>query len=254
MRLSTEWDRLELNGGRVRTVAPDTYRLELPPTAHGYADAQFHDYAGRRRSNYEWRPGTVLRLRARFSRQAGELAGTAGFGFWNAPFGPGTGLTPALPQATWFFYASAPSDLPLAPVDEAGRGWFAATIDAGTWSALTWAPVAPAVLLLNQFALLRRRLWPLVRHALNISFASIDVDLREWHEYRLAWQENGCFFQVDGAPLLATPFSPRGPLGFVCWIDNQYLVATPRGRVRWGVLPLSGAQWMEVAEMTFDDG
>ena len=23
--------------------------------------------------------------------------------------------------------------------------------------------------------------------------------------------------------------APRGPLGFVCWLDNQYLILTPRG-------------------------
>ncbi|MFW6042555.1 MAG: hypothetical protein ACOC9C_02610 [Chloroflexota bacterium] len=254
MKMPDEWDTLELNGGRVRVGTPATYRLELAPVARGYADAQIHDYAGLPRGDYQWRPGTVLRLRARFSHRVGELAGTAGFGFWNAPFGPGTGLLPALPQAVWFFYASAPGNLPLAPVGEIGRGWFAATIDAGARSALAWAPLAPAVLLLNQFATLRRRLWPLVRRGLSISFAAMDVDLKEWHEYRLAWQNNGCFFQVDGSPLLATPFSPRGPLGFVCWIDNQYMVATPRGRVGWGVLPLSDGQWMEVADLRFDDG
>jgi hypothetical protein len=54
---------------------------------------------------------------------------------------------------------------------------------------------------------------------------------------------------VDGDLLLQTPHSPRGPLGFVCWLDNQYMVATPRGRFAAGVLSTAGEQWLEVAEL-----
>ncbi|MDX1664467.1 MAG: hypothetical protein R3272_11790, partial [Candidatus Promineifilaceae bacterium] len=167
-----------------------------------------------------------------------------------APFGPGTGPLPALPQATWFFYASAPTDLPLAPSGELGRGWFASTIDAGPAHALPWAPVAPLLLLCNQVAALRRRLWPLVQRSLRISYEPLRVDMTSWHDYELLWTERGCFFSVDGRPVLQTPFRPRGPLGFVSWIDNQFLVARPTGRFRWGTVTIVREQWLEIASLS----
>lgn len=247
-----KWRHLELNGGQVRQDESGLLHLELQPVTEGYADAQIDDYRGQPRKQYRWRPGTTLELSARFSHHAGELVGTAGFGFWNAPFGPGTGALPALPRAVWFFYASPPGDLPLAPAGVPGRGWFAATIDATNARALALAPLAPLVLLASQSGALQRRLWPLVRRSLQISFTPVEVDMREWHHYRLRWQEDGVFFEVDGKSLLNTPSRVQGPLGFVCWIDNQYLTLTPRGRVGWGVLPVRTRQWMELRELRFD--
>ena len=59
-------------------------------------------------------------------------------------------------------------------------------------------------------------------------------------------------FWVDGAPVLTTLAAPRGPLGFVCWLDNQYLILTPRGRFRAGVLPVAQEQWLEVADLAIE--
>lgn len=234
--------------------AAGDFRLLLPPAGEGdgYADAQVDDYGGLARSDYLWRPGTTLTLRARFSPGAGELKGTAGFGFWNAPFGPGTGLLPALPQAAWFFYASEPNDLPLAPPGRAGRGWFASTIDAGSLRALAWAPLAPLVTALNQVAAVRRRLWPSVQRGLGMSCRPVAAKMTAWHTYRLAWQAHACFFWVDGKPVLQTPYRPRGPLGFVCWVDNQYLVARPTGRFRWGTLGTDREQRLEVEDVRLE--
>ena len=241
---------MEIGGGVVQgDPETGTFRLVLPPVGEGYADAQVDDYGGRSRDEFLWGPGTTLTLRARISPGEGALRGTTGFGFWNAPFGPGTGLLPALPQAAWFFYASEPNDLPLAPIGQAGRGWFASTIDAGSWRALAWAPLAPLVALLNQAAAVRRRLWPSVQRALGVTFRPLAVDMAAWHDYGLAWRPNGCFFWVDGRPVLQTPLRPRGPLGFVCWVDNQYLVARPTGRFRWGTLKTDREQRMEVEDL-----
>lgn len=239
----------ELNGGRVEQLGRGAWRMELPPVAAGYANAQLDDYGGRLRPDYAWAPGTSLQLEARFSDGAGSLKGTAGFGFWNAPFGPGSGLLPALPAATWFFYASAPSDLPLAPPGESGRGWFVATLDTRSWRALAWVPAAPAVLLLNQAPGVRRQLWPVVQRNLGISFQRLESEMTSWHHYSLAWRGSGCFFQVDGAPVLQTPLRPSGRLGFVTWIDNQYMQATSRGRFGWGTLPTARTQWLEIREL-----
>lgn len=243
------WRVVQLNGGRV--TAGDGLRLALSPVSAGYANAQIDDYgrAGPRgRAHFNRRPGLTLSLQARFSHDAGELRGTAGFGFWNAPYGDPSVGRPALPQAAWFFFASAPNDLPFAP-EPPGRGWFAATVDAGAPAALRMAPLAPAVLALNQFAAARRRLWPAVQRRLGIGYAPLATGLRAWREYRLAWRPDGCRFWVDGHLALATPHSPRGPLGFVCWMDNQYLVLTPRGRFRAGVLSVEEGQWLEIADL-----
>lgn len=246
---SNEWRVLELGGGVVEENS--SWRFVLPPVLIRYADAQVDDY-GRvenGRSHYPWRPGTHLQLRARFSHDAHSLRGTAGFGFWNAPFGDPTIRWPALPQAVWFFFASPPSDLPLALADDTGRGWFAATLDATTRHAKATIPLAPAILLLNQFPRLRQRVWPAVQRQLGISFAALPMTMTEWHTYRLQWQPDGCTFAVDDVVVLQTPHTPRGPLGFVCWLDNQYMVAKANGRFSSGTLPITETQWMEIERL-----
>ncbi len=243
---------LEMNGGHVQDSG-DTWQFLLPPIATGYADAQVHDY-GRfppHRRTFPWLPNTRLTLNARFSHNTANLLGTAGFGFWNAPFADPSLKWPALPQATWFFFASEPTDLPLTPTG-AGRGWFASTLDATTLRALAWVPTAPVVLFLNQFPGIRRRLWPTVQQSLGISYAQLDLDLKAWQRYELVWQKTGCLFTVNGHMVLETPHSPRGPLGFVCWIDNQFMVVRENGRFRWGTLATAQTQWMEINNLTIE--
>jgi hypothetical protein len=238
---------LEINGGQVlgeRPYSPNPFKLHLPICQNGYTDAQIDDCIGRRQA-YPWRPGTQFALRARFSHEADQLVGTAGFGFWNAPFGDPSKPVPTLPQATWFFFGSPPNNLPLAQ-NGPGRGWFASTLDATTWRAIGLIPLAPAVLLLNHLVRLRRKIWPWVQKQLQISIQPIRESMTEWHTYQLIWRKSGCEFLVDGRLIHQTPFSPRGPLGFVCWIDNQYMVATANGRFRWGTLPVTSPQILEV--------
>lgn len=240
-----------VNGGTITRRPDDVLRLELPATATGYTNAQLDDGAGPRRA-FPWRPGTSLQVTARFSHGSDRLLGTAGFGFWNAPFGDRSGRLPALPQAAWFFYASPPNDLPLATDDGPGRGWFAATLDATRRRALALAPLTLPVLLLNQVRATRRRVWPAVQARLGISFARLDHDVTAWHRYGLRWTAQGTTFAVDDRVVLATPHAPRGPLTFVCWIDNQYLIATPRGRLRAGTLSTAVPQWLDIAGLTLE--
>jgi len=242
-----QYRKLEINGGKV--LDHELLHLELPSNAQGYADAQIDDYGGRLRKEYPWRPGTRLDLSARFSHTCDELNGTAGFGFWNAPFGDPTVRWPALPQATWFFFASKPNDLPLAPYQQQGKGWFASTIDAKTHQAALLIPFAPIILLLNNLPRLASILWPVVQRRLKIGFFRLDTDLTRWHRYRLDWMKRTSIFSVDEEPVLETDYSPVGRLGFVCWIDNQYLKLTPTGRFRWGTLKLDQDQWLEVREI-----
>lgn len=227
----------------------DLWRLSLPSSGdRRYADAQVDDTRGLPRRHYRWRPPLRLSLRARFSHSASELVGTAGFGFWNVPFGPGRAMLPAMPRATWFFFGSPPHDVSLA-AGVPGNGWKAACLDAGRPAALLWAPWAPLVVLMNRSEALYRRLWPHVQRALGVSEAVVPVDLKRWHHYALEWRPDGARFRVDGRPVLDAPVAPRGPLGFVAWVDNQYAVATPRGRIGWGLLETPDPQWLEIAEL-----
>lgn len=237
----------EINGGMV--VREAGWRLTLPVISDGYADAQLDDYGGKNgRFHYPWLPDLHLSLRARFSHTADQLVGTAGFGFWNAPFGDPAVRWPALPQATWFFFGSPPNNLPLAP-SEPGRGWFAATLDATRPRAWVLAPAAPLVVLLNHIGAVRRRLWPWVQQRLGISYAPLPVAMTQWHQYELWWRRGGCTFAVDGQVVLQTEHTPQGPLGFVCWLDNQYMVATANGRFRWGVLPVTTPQTLFIQQL-----
>ena len=228
-------------------------RLSIPAaTAAQYSNAQMDDTTGRPCRRYRWRAPLKLELRARFSHPADELLGTAGFGFWNLPFGPGPARLPALPRTLWFFFGSRPNDLPLA-TGVPGHGWKAACLDATRPAALTWALLTPLALLAMRNETLYRQLWPHIQQSLAISEAVVPVDLCQWHHYVLDWRPDGADFWVDDQLLLHAPIAPRGPLGFVAWIDNQYAIATPRGRFGWGILDLLRPQWMEIAEMDILD-
>lgn len=244
-----QWRVVELNGGRVEDGLGRLLRLPFGKKA--YANAQIDDYGGPG-GDFIHRPGVILTLRARFSHTTDSLEGTAGFGFWNAPYGDPTRSRPALPQAIWFFFASPPNDLPFAP-GSPGRGWFAATLDASTVTSLAMIPLAPVVLALNQFSASRAFVWPAVLRNLGIHAAPLNVDLTRWHAYSLEWWADGARFKVDGREILETSRAPRGPLGFVCWLDNQYLVLTPRGRIRAGVLSTRHDQWLEIEDLAIRD-
>jgi hypothetical protein len=234
---------LEVNGGCVSSGP--LWHLDIPKIEKGYTNAQMDDYHGLRRKRYLWKPGSHLSLRARFSHSASELRGTAGFGFWNAPFGDPSVPWPTLPRAVWFFFASDPNNLPLASTGS-GQGWFASTIGVDALQTATVLPLAPAILLLNQFKSFRNRLWPRLRQHFNISYQPIRISMEGWHKYDLSWKSNSCEFRIDDKLLHKTTYSPKGPLGFVCWIDNQYLIVTLRGKFRWGTLKLAQPQWMEI--------
>jgi hypothetical protein len=240
-RPSPRWAPIQVGGGRL-IVTSTGLRLALAGARRQrYADAQIEDYAGLRRAEFPWRPPLRLTVRARAS---GPLTGTAGFGFWNNCFSPLV-ERPALPAAIWFFHASPPSDMPLA-LGAPGRGWKAACIDARGPRALAWVPLAPLVALANNLPVFEHSVWPRVERDLRIAEAPIEPMTQEWRTYALEWREDGARFSVDGTVALETDRAPRGPLGFVAWVDNQYAVATPRGRFGWGRLDVE-RQWMDLA-------
>lgn len=222
-------------GGGLIEATPHGWDLVLPPISHDdYGDAQLHDYAGIPRARYPWRPPLMLSLKARLSSQ---LQGTAGFGFWNNPLGK----VPALPQATWFFFASPPSAMELAD-GVPGSGWKAATIDAGRKAALVWAPLAPLVMLACRRLSWRRRLWPYVQRALAIAETPVTIDRTAWHDYQIFWLRDRVLFGIDGHLILTCPAAPRGPLGLVIWVDNQWARVMPSGSLGWGLLDVTKPQ------------
>ncbi len=238
---------LEIGGGRAEQVT-EGVRLLLPPIAERrYADAQLYDYATLRRAAYPNRPPLRLSLRARFSAAEAALRGTAGFGFWNQPFMPAQAV-PRLPRYAWFFFGAPPHNMPFA-YGVRGDGFKAAVGDFSRPAFLALAPFAPLGFLLMRVPALYRRLWGIAQRAIGAAEASLALDLTAWHAYRLDWLPSRVRFYVDEALVLETPYAPRPPLGFIAWIDNQYAVITPQGALRFGVVPIPQAQWLEIADL-----
>jgi hypothetical protein len=226
--------------------------------------------------------GVAFSLRARLS--ASKLPGTWGFGLWNDPFGFAIGFggtarrLPALPNAAWFFHASPESYLSLQPChceersddraaclwqaipastrrlprrqktaarnDIPANGFFAGTFRSPRWPSPLLAPALlalPLLALRPASRLLRRLASRLVRQDGN----AVSVDVTQWHEYSIRWQAGAVLFFVDGVEILRTPLAPRGPLGFVLWIDNQYAAWRPDGSLGYGTLANPEA-WLEI--------
>ncbi len=237
--------------GRAQTSpTPDGLALIVHPTPPGvYSDAQISDYAAP--TGFRWRPPLRLTVRARCAPGADALRGTAGFGFWNQPFMPGQAAL-RLPQAVWFFFSSPPSDMRLAR-GVPGPGWKAAVINAARWPFLALLPAAPLGALLMRLPPLYNALWPVGQRAIGVSERLLDPALlADWHTYTLDWQPDGVAFAVDGAPVHRAPAAPRGPLGFIAWVDNQYAVATPQGRFAFGLLPLAAPQTLTLRSLTIE--
>ncbi|MFN8457311.1 MAG: family 16 glycosylhydrolase [Anaerolineae bacterium] len=232
---------LEFSGDTLRLVTTDTIATQ-------YTDAQLDDYQGLARRDFLWRPPLRLTVRARFSHPTEELKGTAGFGFWNDPFLMTGARWPALPQAIWFFYGSHPSNMKL-DLHTPGPGWKAATIDATRWPFLALLPTAPLAVPLMNLGPLYRTFWPIGQKAINVSEALVPLAMTEWHTYTIEWQPKTAHFTIDGQTVLQCDTSPRGPLGFVLWLDNQYMAATPWGSFKYGLLDIPGRQWLEVSKL-----
>ncbi len=249
-RLSAGWEVSEIGTGTV-TPSPDGLRLAIRRDEPRYSNAQIADY---RYTDFafRWRPPLRLTVTAQTDCPAEALAGTAGFGFWNHPFSPDSRRLPRLPQAIWYFFAAPPSDMALA-YGVPGRGWKAATIDAARPAALALAPLALPAALLMRVPRLYARLYPAIQRKLRIGEHLLDSRLLvERHTYTLDWRRDGAVFAVDGAAVLETPFAPRGPAGFVAWIDNQYAVVTPQGRLGFGIVPVARDQTLIIERIAIE--
>lgn len=248
---SPQWKRYVVGDGALEPTGDTLLFVNTDTSAHRYTDAQIDDYQGLSRRSFLWRPPLTLTVRARFSHPAGELSGTAGFGFWNDPFMMTGRRLPTLPRVVWFFYASPPSDMKL-DLHTPGDGWKAATLEAFRLPFFLLAPTAPLAVPLMNIRPFYRVLWPVGQQAIGVSEAALEASMTEWHTYTIAWGAKVARFSVDGEPALECASSPGGPLGFVMWLDNQYAVVKPWGRFGYGLLDAPGRQWMEVDRLTIE--
>jgi glycosyl hydrolase family 16 len=239
-----------------------TLRLTVgPATAPIYCNAQLDDYHRLRPREYPWRPPLLLRLRARATRpawppdapydvDAGYLRGTAGFGFWNASLTLAGGW-PRPPEAVWFFAASPPSNMALTP-GVPGYGWKAQVVHVQRPGALAAIPPMAAAALWANMSGDERPAARWLNRLTGAREALLDTQtasLSDWHDYEIEWRPDAARFRVDGREVLTVSAPPRGPLGFVVWIDSQYAIATPRGRLRFGALDID-EQWLELASLS----
>lgn len=254
--LGCHWRPYETGTGALEVAGSSLRLTTTDARAESYSNAQIDDYQGLSRRRFLWHPPLRLTVRARFSDPVGRLRGTAGFGFWNDPFFMTGRRLPTLPRALWFFFASSPSDMKL-DYNTPGYGWKAATIDALRPSAFLWAPAVPLAVLLMNLQPGYDLLWPAIQRALRVRETMIPADMTKWHIYSLEWELSQVRFSITAAEgaaavhILDAP-SPQGPLGFVMWLDNQYLVAAPWGVLRWGLLDVPGRQWMEVDRLDIE--
>ncbi|MCG2786269.1 MAG: hypothetical protein L6461_14320 [Anaerolineae bacterium] len=236
------------------TPTPNGWRLSIPAGPRGqYRLAQLDDYAHLPRSAFPRSPPFTLSLHARAS--ATDLPGTWGFGLWNDPFGFALGFgntpgrLPALPNAAWFFHASPENYLSLRN-DTPANGFFAGTFRSPRWPAplLALALLALPLLALRPASRLLRRL---ASHIVRQDGSAVGVDVTQWHDYSIHWQTGAVLFFVDGAEILRTPLAPRGPLGLVLWIDNQYAAWRPDGSLGYGTLE-NPAAWLEIDKLHYN--
>jgi hypothetical protein len=239
-------------GARVEQTSPEVWRLEIPAGPAGrYRLAQLDDYGRLPRRAFLWQPPLELALQARASQALPP--GTWGLGLWNDPFGmailSGAEVLrlPALPNAAWFFFASPPNYLSLRD-DLPAQGGLAATFSAPN---LPLPLLLPAGLALPLLALPPTTRWlrRLARRWVRQDATRLAIDPTQSHAYRLQWLAERVRLWVDEALVLETAAVPRGPLGLVLWVDNQYAALPPDGRLRFGTLANPQSAWLEISEL-----
>ncbi|MBC8508047.1 MAG: hypothetical protein ISR58_08855 [Anaerolineales bacterium] len=231
------------------------WKLEIPPGPKGrYRLAQLDDYSSLDRRAFPWKTPLSLSLQARASNP--DIPGTWGFGFWNDPFslslgfGGGSRRLPALPNAAWFFYASPQNYLSFRD-DLPANGLLAATFRSPSWPPTILAlgvPGIPFLIWKHTSRLIRR----LASRIIQQDATQINIDVSQWHQYRLNWQRNLVCFEIDGEKVLKTQIAPKDPLGLILWIDNQYAALPPTGGLAYGTLHTEKPELLEIKDLQLE--
>jgi len=244
-----------LNGGQVREGYVQGYQFLMPMiSAKKYCLVQLDNYIDLPRRHFPHQPGFRFQVEARVSHQ--DCVGTWGFGLWNDPFSMGVGMggvkrvLPVLPNAAWFFYGSPENYLSLRN-DQGSTGLhaqiFRSPLLPGILSLLA-LPTLPLVFVPAVVRLLRRTANILIKEEAQ----SIEINVKEWHTYALLWGKDQVRFWVDGILFFCSTLAPKGRLGFVLWMDNQYLRIDPQGAIKYGVLSIPNEQSMEIQHLTLN--
>lgn len=242
--LPEKWRKLERGTGCVSNNNNDHIELSLGEVEDGYANSQIDDHPNLRRSEFCCRPPLSLKIKARMKSGSESPKGTAGFGFWNDPFMMTDHKMPTLPKAVWFFWSSSHSAMELAQ-GVPGHGWKMAVMDAWRWPFLALIPTIPLSIPLMWIRQARERLWPVAQKAMICEEKMCSVSLLDWHHYEIRWLKTEVHFLIDGKECLRTS-SPKGPLGLVIWIDNQYMRTNPKAIFSHGLLKLKSSQSLEI--------
>lgn len=241
VRFAIGHSEIELEPGVARLVVHGARPGEL-------SDAEIDDHRTAPRWNLRWTPPLTLTVRARFSHRAGELAGTAGFGFWNDPF-DWVGNVQSPPNAVWFFYASPHSDMAFVRGVK-GSGWKAAFLNGGRANRVTMA--------LGNFLFRMPRMSKLIFAAAEKRLSAAEhllaLDMTEWHDYLLRWNADRAIFTVDGFDVLRANNPPRMPLGFVAWVDNNATTMGPGKDFDFQRIGVPQREWMELSHVKIEPG
>jgi hypothetical protein len=231
----------------------DNILLSIPACSEQkYAWAQLDDYRQKSRSQFVWQAPVSISLHARCSNA--QHLGTWGFGLWNDPFSANIGIggtarrLPALPNCTWFFYASNPNHLEIYDHYPA-QGFLAATFSAPLIPPPLLLPALPfAALLALPFT--SRLLRKFLRRFIKQDAALITIDPTSCHKYKIDWLPEQVKFFVDDNLFYQTDCSPRGPLGLVLWVDNQFAAYPKSGRLRFGTLKNEVKTELEIYDLS----
>jgi hypothetical protein len=240
--LNPHWNRMAI--GCTRVVEDGSLRLILEESPPSQAISQLDDYINHPRKDYRWAPPVRLMARLRTSHPAGELLGTAGIGFWNN-FGPlWSDRMEINPNWVWLYYASPESNLSL--TDGPVHGWKASIVRGGKGGRVSMAVTN----WLMQFPRIGKALSGVRMPADEVSLDGVDFTV--WHDLIIEWLPDSVRFDLDGETVMAVDVVLPAPMGFACWIDNNFASCDPAGDIQIGSLAIPERQVFEISQIAIE--
>jgi hypothetical protein len=239
------WNRLTIGSAWVE----ESYGLRLimrNGPAGSLCSAQLDDFVSRPREEFPWTPPVVLKLRARVNLPAGDLLGTAGFGFWNNMAPLWSRRMEVLPNWIWFYYASP--ETTVSPTKGPASGWKASVVHGGLGGENAMA--------FNDFLL---RI-PLIGKKLGrVRMPTQEKDLSAWdfsiwHDFEIHWHREVIHFRIDGEEVLEAHLRVDMPLAFYAWVDNNYAGVKENGEMDLGYLGIPGEQVLMIDNLEINPG
>ena len=114
------------------------------------------------------------------------------------------------------------------------------------WLLVPGIPLLPLLLIPLTGKLLR----PLLRSFIKDDNKSLNLDATRWHKYEILCGYDKVEFIVDDNTVHTSTVVPKGRLGCVLWIDNQYAAYPPNGKVSFGILKTEKTEWLDLSEIS----